>query len=325
MPSATFDGLREGYFFTTGCRGLGYYLDPAHSDYPKRQAELEEDGGGAPLVPPVPDAGTGSDQPCGFEAALRFEGARAGRFFARGCSGLGYYLDPRTPQYGELLEEARHSQLTAGQPNASGSPRPTTDTDLDTGRGTGVAPVGTDHTQRELGEPLSGGGGKQMVEQAEEDSDNCEERPRHYWAQALQYLERGVQVQAGKKVSLLAKRDGAKISFSLKEGVGNWVGKSPWLIEWGGGASVESPHFQRVHYCQLLVSDFLMRLKCKRFPPIEKDMKMILAHCGSLFLDPQVLADVYHEFVILELVHGRPEFSPGASLEAFTKRALTVC
>ena len=113
--------------------------------------------------------------------------------------------------------------------------------------------------------------------------------------------------------------------FSLKEGVGTWVGKSPWHIEWGGGASIESPHYQRVHYCELLVRDFLMRLRCKRFPPIEKDMKMMLAHAGSLFLDPAVLAEVYHEFVCLELVHGTPEFSPGASLEAMTRSCLMYC
>lgn len=35
-----------------------------------------------------------------------------------------------------------------------------------------------------------------------------------------------------------------------------------------------------------------MRVRSKRFPPIEKDMKMILAHCGSLFLDPKSLAEV---------------------------------
>lgn len=35
--------------------------------------------------------------------------------------------------------------------------------------------------------------------------------------------------------------------------------------------------------------DFLMRVKCGRFPPIEKDFKMVLAHCGSLFLDPAAL------------------------------------
>ena len=40
------------------------------------------------------------------------------------------------------------------------------------------------------------------------------------------------------------------------------------------------------------VRDFLQRVKCKRFPSIEKDMKMVLAHCGSLFLDPAALCQV---------------------------------
>lgn len=43
------------------------------------------------------------------------------------------------------------------------------------------------------------------------------------------------------------------LTRSLREGVGEWVEKAPWKIQWGGGASVESPHFQRVHYCELLV------------------------------------------------------------------------
>ena len=37
------------------------------------------------------------------------------------------------------------------------------------------------------------------------------------------------------------------------------------------------------------VRDFLMRVKSKRFPSIEKDMRMVLAHAGSLFLDPAAL------------------------------------
>ena len=151
------------------------------------------------------------------------------------------------------------------------------------------------------------------------ESEEEEEENNHYWGQALQYLERSVQIKGGKKIAVLAKREADIIRFSLKEGVGSWVGKPPWKIEWGGGASVESPHFQRVHYCQLLVNDFLMRLRSKRFAPIEKDMRMILAHCGSLFLDPQSLADVYHRLVTLELLHGAPEFSPGASMEALSK------
>ena len=40
------------------------------------------------------------------------------------------------------------------------------------------------------------------------------------------------------------------------------------------------------------VSDFLMRVKSGRFPSIERDMKMVLAHCGSLFLDPASLMQV---------------------------------
>ena len=40
------------------------------------------------------------------------------------------------------------------------------------------------------------------------------------------------------------------------------------------------------------VSDFLMRVKSRRFLSIEKDMKMVLAHCGSLLLDPAALCQV---------------------------------
>ncbi len=51
----------------------------------------------------------------------------------------------------------------------------------------------------------------------------------------------------------MAKREGGAIRFALRAGVGNWVDKAPWREEWGGGASVENPHVQRVHYCELLV------------------------------------------------------------------------
>lgn len=62
----------------------------------------------------------------------------------------------------------------------------------------------------------------------------------------------------GKRVTLLASRDGGKIQFRLREGVGDWVDRAPWRIEWGGGASIENPHVQRVHYCQLLVCVLLL-------------------------------------------------------------------
>lgn len=62
-----------------------------------------------------------------------------------------------------------------------------------------------------------------------------------------------LQVAPGKKVTLLAKREGSKVRFGLRQGVGEWVERAPWKVEWGGGASVENPHYQRVHYCELLV------------------------------------------------------------------------
>ena len=42
----------------------------------------------------------------------------------------------------------------------------------------------------------------------------------------------------------------------------------------------------------LQIQDFLTRVGSGRFPSIEKDMQMVQAHCGSLFLDPAQLAKV---------------------------------
>ena len=53
--------------------------------------------------------------------------------------------------------------------------------------------------------------------------------------------------------------------------------------------------FADVHVCKrsaLQVQDFLMRVRSKRFPSIEEDMKMLQAHCGSLLLDPAILVKV---------------------------------
>lgn len=48
-----------------------------------------------------------------------------------------------------------------------------------------------------------------------------------------------------------------------------------------------------------------MRVKSRRFPPIEKDFAMVLAHCGSLFLDPAALQQVRAlHAVLLLLCHG---------------------
>jgi len=139
------------------------------------------------------------------------------------------------------------------------------------------------------------------------------------WGQALQMLERAVAVEAGGRQTVLFRVEAERLSFELKVTDGDWVDKPPWRITWGGGASVESPHFQRVHYCQLLVSEFLMRVRCRRFPPIEKEMRTVLAHCGSLFLDPEALAAAFRHLVTLERLQLTEELSPLASAEAVAK------
>ena len=81
----------------------------------------------------------------------------------------------------------------------------------------------------------------------------------------------------------------------------------------------------RVHYCELLVGDYLMRLRSRRFPPIEKEMRMMMAHCGNLFLDPATIAETTHRFACLELVHDQQRtFSAGATMEALTKPPLLL-
>ncbi len=42
-----------------------------------------------------------------------------------------------------------------------------------------------------------------------------------------------LQVQPGRKVLLLAKRDGGHVQFSLRAGVGSPVQKAQWKVEWG--------------------------------------------------------------------------------------------
>ena len=64
------------------------------------------------------------------------------------------------------------------------------------------------------------------------------------------------------------------------------VPKPPWLDKWGGGASVENPHVQRVEYCRLLLAEFIQRtsrnleLKSQLF----HELALMRRNAGSLFL-----------------------------------------
>ncbi|GAX85623.1 hypothetical protein CEUSTIGMA_g13038.t1 [Chlamydomonas eustigma] len=130
------------------------------------------------------------------------------------------------------------------------------------------------------------------------------------------------------QVTLLVKRtapNGA-LSFSLhlKEGMaGIHVPKSPWKVEWGGGASIENPHRQRVLYCELLVKDLLQRLPCGRFPSVEEDFKVMEAHCGSLYLDSTSIAEAWHELCLMEVLYRNPSRFPSVLPEHISSKLLT--
>lgn len=51
---------------------------------------------------------------------------------------------------------------------------------------------------------------------------------------------------------------------------------------------------------------------------------MVLAHCGSLFLDPEALADVFRDLVTLEALHVQPDFSRYATVDAIAKKPLML-
>ncbi|PSC69443.1 arginine methyltransferase [Micractinium conductrix] len=236
-----------------------------------------------------------------FVPADSFAGARPDYAFKLGEQGLGYYLDPYSSA-GSASGTADGAALAAAE---AALQREVEGQAAVTGSGA-LATLSPTEPEAPLPGPLPAG-------------------PRHHWGQALQYLDRAVPVAPGRRLALLARREEGKLRFALRQGVGEYVPRAPWKIEWGGGSSIENPHYQRVHYCQLLVSDFLQRVKSRRFPPIEKDMRMVLAHCGSLLLDPAALQEATHELVVLEALQLMNDFSPAASVDAITKRPLRLC
>ncbi|KAG1676742.1 hypothetical protein FOA52_005031 [Chlamydomonas sp. UWO 241] len=145
--------------------------------------------------------------------------------------------------------------------------------------------------------------------------------------QALQYLNSALPVAPGDSLPLTVTVSassgggggisgggggGAGLRFGLADGVqgGVKVPRPPWLQEWGGGVAVESPHVQRVKYCDLLVADLLQRLPCGRFPSVSEDVKVMAAHCGALYLDPGVLGEVATRLCLLEDLYSQPQKLP---------------
>ena len=54
---------------------------------------------------------------------------------------------------------------------------------------------------------------------------------------------------------------------------------------------MENPHYQRVHYCELILREFLGVVERGK-TDIGKDVAVVLRHCGSLFLDRRTVVEV---------------------------------
>ena len=74
---------------------------------------------------------------------------------------------------------------------------------------------------------------------------------------------------------------------------------------------MDNPHRQRAQYCELLLSDFLMRVPCGRFPPIEEELALLRAQCGALELHPRAVLEAGLKLNVLEALQRRPGAAPG--------------
>lgn len=187
-----------------------------------------------------------------FIPASRFEGAKPGFAFKLGKHGLGYYADVlySSPNSGGNTSGGSSgggSDSSSGPSSKGKSVRFNIDGSI-VEASRAVAPPTPAAAE---GEPPAGE--RPPMPRAAPAAGPLPPGPRHHWGQALQYLDRAVPVAPGRKLALLARREDGKLRFALRQGVGEPVGRAPWKIEWGGGASIENPHYQRVHYCELLV------------------------------------------------------------------------
>lgn len=66
------------------------------------------------------------------------------------------------------------------------------------------------------------------------------------------------------------------------------VRRSPWKEQWGGGSSVDNPHYQRLHYTELILREHLQRLPRRRFPSVEKDLAALQASNRTWFPVPEM-------------------------------------
>lgn len=196
-PAVGFMGQRPGFAFMLGGLGLGYYPDSASAP-PKRLA-------GA-LNPGMDRASPSEGLPDQFADSASATAAPS-IDFSDSTLTPSPVLYPSTSSNTKAFIDAVIASTTA-VPNAA---------NINQGEKTSAKSNKARYPSEEATQQLPAGFSL---------SDTTTERldppikPRvpmkHYWGQALQYLDRRVAVVAGKKLTLLAKRDGNRVRFSLR-------------------------------------------------------------------------------------------------------------
>ena len=193
--------------------------------FPESSAEAEGEAEGEEALHYVP--------------AAAFGGEKKGFAFKTGPKGLGYYVD--IPMHIAVAPAGSVGGSRSG--NAATESRSRALAELEGGHGAGDDDMTDKHHWGQALQYLdralvvaptveTSGGGSAKATAAASDGDGGEE------ASAKQGSKRRKKKRM--KVTLLAKREGHAIKFSLREGVGQRVGKAPWKVEWGGGASVRT-------------------------------------------------------------------------------------
>ena len=219
-----FEGAKLGYVFGTGEFGLGYYTDGAADAADSTDVNSQT----ATAAPQRPSARSGA--PC-YESPV--EGAEASRpsgsQSGQACSASA--LAESTCITAEVLDSGDAGALCQ-QSSALADPacRPTEQHDeadkqpsseATAQRALGSTPVKSTSAAASAEAPCRGQGDGQNgqngqaqagAEAPHQDPYGASERPRHYWGQALQYLEKSADVTKGALLLLTSCHDSVHVA-----------------------------------------------------------------------------------------------------------------
>ena len=203
-----FQGVKPGWYFSTGQYGVGYYADLSGHQHSAAQppaqhpTDSQQLAGAADLAAAAPakqaaqadilHSAAQGRQPASDSASAAAQPAVPGAC-AEGAEQRSPVEQPATPTGVGAVHECPSQE--GGSACGSESSQPG-----EQAKEAGQRSTAND-TAGAASEPIQGG----------EQSKAGGEPAQHYWGQALQYLERSAHIEAGRRLLLLVKRDGNQV------------------------------------------------------------------------------------------------------------------